>query len=203
MVSMHVHKMGDMRAPDIHAAAEKKYMSLVQAFKNKYKKAAVCEFIAYTALTKLKRMDGEKVWRMGNLVRSKCVNVYNPIWKNCVGPTGQCPSGKDWDWVRKHMLVLLHRRSRKDPEPLELNAGEQQFATIFMFVTMHCYVCNSLCLTYRFGRIAYCHSRRATLLGSWSAAPVVLFYVLRPWPKSDRPHNVPQHTDASGAESST
>ena len=77
------------------------------------------------------------------------------------------------------------------------------FAVIYnnFYVCNDCYVCNSLCLTYRFGRIAHCHSRRPTLLGSWSAAPVALFYVLRPWPKSDRPHNVPQHMDASGAES--
>ena len=62
MVNMHVHKMGDMRAHDIHTQAEKKYKELVVAFKRKYSNSAVSRFVEFTALTKFKAMDGEKVW---------------------------------------------------------------------------------------------------------------------------------------------
>ena len=67
-------------------------------------------------------MTGEKVFRMAQAVRKECRNSFDPLWKSGI-VNEQPPSGKDWKWVCKRTLVLLYRQKKKDPTPLQANAG--------------------------------------------------------------------------------
>ena len=62
MVNMHVHKMGDMRAHDIHTQAEGSRNQLLLSNANILILLYLPRFVEFTALTKFKAMDGEKVW---------------------------------------------------------------------------------------------------------------------------------------------
>ena len=97
-------------------------MQLVQALVQKYPRASVGEYLPFVALTKLVKMTGEKVFRMAQAVRKECRNSFDPLWKSGI-VNGQPPSGKDWKWVCKRTLVLLHRQKKKDLTPLQANTG--------------------------------------------------------------------------------
>lgn len=123
MCGMHVAKMPTMKKHQCWREVLKVYLDLVTAFRDRYPDAAVNEFIGHTSTTKITPMDGEKVWRMHCAVRKEIVNVYNPVWKSCLGPNGTPPSGKSWEWVRKRTLILIYRNGKKDDSPLAANDG--------------------------------------------------------------------------------
>lgn len=52
-------------------------------------------------------------------VRKQCVNEYNRRWDSCL-VNGTCPSGKNWDWVRKKVLVMIFHK--KDGEQVSANS---------------------------------------------------------------------------------
>ena len=37
--------------------------------------------------------------QLNSQVHTECVNDYNRLWNNCLGPDGDHPSGRDWEWV--------------------------------------------------------------------------------------------------------
>ena len=131
MCGMHVHKGPGKKKYDIWTCCADLYKQLTNAMKLAHPHASVIPFLDYTANTMVTRMDGEKVFRMSQLVRKECVNVFNPLWKSCLDDSGQPPSGKTWEWVRCRVLILLYRQAKKIETPLPQNAGK--FAIKFLF----------------------------------------------------------------------
>ena len=133
MCGMHVHTMGDMRKHDIFASCERNYLKLVAAMQNKYRDAAVVKYLGHTSLTKVAVMTGEKVFRMAQNTRKTIVNRFNPKWKACL-VNGQPPSGKNWEWVAKRVLIMLYHESKGDTtHELAANAG----IFFIFFVCLH------------------------------------------------------------------
>ena len=122
MCGMHVNTMSGKKKQDIWEICARKYRQLVDELQHKYPDASVGEYLMYVALTKLSPMTGEKIFRMSQAVRKECRNVFNPLWNQAL-VNGFPPSGKDWEWVRKRTLILLHRQKKKDSTPLQPNDG--------------------------------------------------------------------------------
>ena len=99
MCGKHVHTLQKAKAEDILKICGKKYEQLCASFKTKYPDARVNDFLMFTTLTKLKKVDGKAVYNMSKNVRKACVNDFNRMWASCLGPDGEPPSGKNWDWV--------------------------------------------------------------------------------------------------------
>ena len=119
MCGMHVHTTKPAKAEDVIDICGDKFKQLVIAFKTKYPNASVNQFLDWTTLTKLKKIEGKNVYAMSKQVRlcnmickkkclctcfaydlfftvfvqvrKVCVNDYNRFWESCLGPGGNLP----------------------------------------------------------------------------------------------------------------
>ena len=126
MCGMHMHQNPQARSFDIHDICEHKYHELVQSLLTKCPNAKVCEFLTFTTLEKTKKMGGKNVWRMSQQVKKEICNRYNPMWQSCLS-NDIPPSGRQWEWVRQRVLVLLWRALKKNTDPLPSNQGFHSF----------------------------------------------------------------------------
>lgn len=189
MCGMDVHKRKCMKKHDIWSCCKRTYIALVASMARKHPNAKVVEFVGHTALTKLAPMSGEKVFRMSQMVRKHCVNQFNPLWKSCLGPTGQPPSGKDWEWVRQRVLIMLYRQAKKDITPLEANAGLCGHSSVFVVVVVFVCICFVLLsfLFFRFGSRARGHPGGEAFLGAWTTTRMAHVHGIWPWSEMFRP----------------
>ena len=135
MCGMHVHRTGDKRKHDIWACCEEVYGRLLRAMQHRHGEAAVIKYLGHTSLTMVAKMTGEKIFRMSQNTGKTIVNRFNPKWRACLDSNGQPPSGKNWEWVRNRVLVMLYHESKGDNDTtLAANEGKNKCMAIKFFL---------------------------------------------------------------------
>ena len=123
MAGMDLHSKSAKKGPDIHVTVRNAFNKLVEAMKTVYPDASVVQYIEYTTLNKLKKIEGRQIHRLGMEVRTACVNDFRPLWVSCLDSSGDPPSGRQWQWVADRVLVMLWRQKTKNKDPLSANEG--------------------------------------------------------------------------------
>ena len=124
MCVMHLHTTPTKKVSEAEATCAKTYFDLTRSVSIKYPDAVVCKYVEWVSTNCLTRMTGAKIMKMGQRVRTCLVNEILPLWNSCLDSDGNPPSGKDWIWVCKCVLIMLHRKSKKSTEALAPNAGQ-------------------------------------------------------------------------------
>ena len=122
MCGMHVHSQNGMKKADIWIVCETKYNELVRALRHKYPDCVAARFIGHTSNKLNKKITGDTIYRLSQHVRKTCVNSFNVHWKGSLDGDVP-PSGREWDWVRMRVLVILYREYTKNTQRLPENQG--------------------------------------------------------------------------------
>ena len=131
MCAMNIHAAAPEIKLDCHNVCATKFQKLVEIFNNVHKNASAGPFLTKTTLTGLRPVTGKSVWTIAKEVRRTLVNNYNRKWENNLGPDGQPPSGRSFQWVANKVLVQLFRARNKIDETLPEDSDiDQELATI-------------------------------------------------------------------------
>ena len=123
MLGKHIHTLSGKKRPDIEAICQKKYHELVDAAAAKYTDCEIVQFLPYVTMKKIKKLEGPTIYRLSQKVRSACTTSFNKFWEDCLGPDGIPPSGRQFEWVRMRVLVMLYRSFKKNSSSLPANQG--------------------------------------------------------------------------------
>ena len=113
MCGIHLHKQPPMKKIDCEMRCETKYHELADSLLQKYPDSVGVQQIKFVDSKKIKRIEGHSIYRLSQVVRKTCVNSFNIMWDSCLDSNGDIPSGRDYEWVRQRVLVMLYRELKK------------------------------------------------------------------------------------------